>query len=603
MKKIYIILAVLMTAVLASCVKEQSFSDMTPIPENAIAFMLQNASTRSAASVAKPEKGITIPIEKTDCGEAFYLEETIEELNPTPATRGIPAYTVNVGKIYTTMGVYADAGSGNFQGEATFDRMDKAMYDRKDASEGQGWRFFHSYDGADPWPDETTDVDFYLIMPASPAGVTFTERAGKKIKFSYNTSEIATASAQKDLLFSQTTLTKEQHKGYLPNGAPVTMYHALTGIKFRTGHENTSETKTIITKVELVGLKDKGDCVIDLSATNPVQWSNLSTSIGSFSQEYENATYDPTLTDLTQNPDGTVGYTDAYDSDHKWDSDLIGTTWTSDSTSAVKNLNNKDGSLTFWIIPQKITADVQLKVTFRVKTKDTEEGKEITHTIRDFGSKLLAKNVEWKAGQLRTYTLMPRDIDVLIVDEMDGMTKSDLHVTNTGNVDEYVRIMVIGNWFDKDGNILVGYKTNGDPDAYTAEENAEMVTPWYREDPVYSTGFDSTFPGGRPLSTSNWKRGTGSYFYYTLPIGPGEKIGDTASATEALFQEYKLEESMVPDIYIPVTNSNIRVKAEGVHLVMEVVIQAIGTTKPDGSLYESCWAAWSAATGKEIKQK
>ena len=62
-----------------------------------------------------------------------------------------------------------------------------------------------------------------------------------------------------------------------------------------------------------------------------------------------------------------------------------------------------------------------MEVTFRVKTGDTPDGQEITHEI-DFG-KLLNEdrdsNVEWKAGQLRTYTLKPLDVDVDIFSFFD----------------------------------------------------------------------------------------------------------------------------------------------------------------------------------------
>ena len=34
------------------------------------------------------------------------------------------------------------------------------------------------------------------------------------------------------------------------------MYHALSAVKFRNGHANNSDTKTIIKKVEIIGLKD-----------------------------------------------------------------------------------------------------------------------------------------------------------------------------------------------------------------------------------------------------------------------------------------------------------------------------------------------------------
>ena len=50
MKKIIIFMAVLVAAVLVSCQKEQSFEGFTPLKEGDIAFVIQNASTKSDAS-------------------------------------------------------------------------------------------------------------------------------------------------------------------------------------------------------------------------------------------------------------------------------------------------------------------------------------------------------------------------------------------------------------------------------------------------------------------------------------------------------------------------------------------------------------------------
>ena len=138
---------------------------------------------------------------------------------------------------------------------------------------------------------------------------------------------------------------------------------------------------------------------------------------------------------------------------------------------------------------------------------------------------------------------------------------------------------------------MVGYISDG------TDGDDTMVEPWFREEPVYAAGFDETFAGGRPLASSHWKRGTGSYFYYDQVIGAGQQL----SGTEALFQHYELDEDMIPTIYIPVANQTTRVEAEGVHLVMEVVVQAIPTTV-DGEEVD-CWTAWSNAVGKEIKAK
>ena len=585
MKKIYIVMAVIAAAMLSSCEREKDFNELTPLGENSIAFTINNTGTRSMEAVSETsvQTGVSLEAGRASNGDVYFLEETIEELNPTLATRGTPAYTVNLGKLYSTMGVYAD---GKF-GDNAFVLTDEAMHANPNG--GDGWRYHHSYNGS-PWPDETTAVDFYLNMPASPTGVNITDRSNKQTKFAY--SSPLTGAAQQDILFAQTTLTKEQHDGYLPKGAPVMMYHALTGVKFRTGHKNDNPTKTIITKVVIKGLKSAGTATFTGS---DFEW-DVDETTANFSQEFTNQAWS-----AEAGVDGTVGTT----GNIVWNEDLSTTTWT--SAAADKNLNDKDGSLTFWFIPQEIDENVTMEVTFRVKTKDTQTGEEITHEIA-FGEKLnegRSENLVWKPGQLRTYTLKPYDVAVKIVDTMEGLKKSDLHVTNTGNVDEYVRMMVIGNWYGweteddmnsgKEPDIMVGYTTNG------ADGTNVMVEPWFREDPVYGQYFDDSFKGGHPADgREDWVRGTGSYFYFTEKIGAGTTLD---SATQALFQYYELPEDKIPEIFIPVATSNVRVPAWGVHLKMEIVVQAIGTTKPDGTEYDTCWAAWSAATGKTIKEK
>jgi len=608
MKKKYYMIAVLAAAALTSCVKEQLSSEVTPLGENAVAFVLGGTSTKSADAAQAQVTGLSFPVGTDDKGNNYYLQETIETLNPAPATKGAPAYTQNVGTLYTEMGVYAVGG--NFGTDpVTFSAQD--MYENPNG--GQGWRYSKEYSST-PWTDEDSVVDFYLNMPASPTGVTFTGRADKKITFDYKAPNIGVA--QQDLIFAQTSITKATHDGYLPKGAPVMMYHALTGIKFRSGSDNGGSTKTVITNVVISGLNDMGTCVVDVNATNEadrVIWSDLGMNLGSFSQDFTNPDYKEE--DGKNNPDGTVDYGE-YGEDS-----TFGESWY--AAAGNRNLNLEDGSQTFWLIPQDFAeltdeqaAAVTLQVTFRVKTPDTPNGTSITHTIKDFGTKLKAAAVNWRAGDLRTYTLDPKDVDVEIFDHMEGYVKSNLHVTNTGNVDEYVRMMVIGNWYgwlpDEDPEkdeptILVGYKT---------ETGDEMVDAWYREDPTFSTGFDyglsdRTFVGGRPVAGKNeWVRGTGSYFYYPHVIGAGIQLRPDA---EALFKNYTLDQSWIPTIWIPSVEGG-RVQAIGVHLVMECVIQAIGAPKKmeggeyvvdeDGNfVYETWQKAWSDATGETIEQK
>ncbi len=604
MKKIYIAMAVLATAALTSCQQEKPFNDLSPIGENGIAFTINGAaSTRAAEIGLNVQKGATIPVGSDEAGNAYYLEEEIMDLNPTgPATKGTPAYTVNVGKIYKNMGVKAD---GKF-GDTSFEVMD--WYDHMDEEQeinGKGWRYHHNYTG-DPWPDKTTPVDFYFRMPVEDTNREKLVSASKKTSFSYVSP--LKGSEQLDILFAHTSISKEKHNEFLPYGAPVTMYHALSGVKFRVGNDNTGATKTIITKVELSGLYASGDCEITFGNGNPtIDWKNLGTNNVTFEQGFENPTYDKDKG--KNNSDGTVSTTG--DTDHKWNSDLTGTTWT--SAAADNNLNDKDGSLTFWFIPQAMNDKVKLKVTFCIKTPDTagdNGGGVITHEI-ELGKGL--SGVKWEAGQLRTYTLVPKEVDVEIYDTMDGNTKSKLRVTNTGNVHEYVRMTFLGNWYDKDGNIVVGYTSDG------KDGKNEMVLPWYGAgypctDPTNPstidlsklnddsyTGpridpygyFDETFLLAKLGSDSKWVRASGGY-YYTEAIGPGTKLDPV---TQALFQSYTL--TSVPKIYVPSTEHDYRVEAEGVHLVMEVAVQAIyAPMNEDGTEETSTWKQeWYEATG------
>ena len=595
MKKIYIAMAVLATVALNSCVQEQSIDDLTPLGENDIAFYIPSSTSTRAETLSEAEHGITIPVGADNEGNPLYLEETIENLNPNATlTRGTPAYTKNVGKLYTTMGVYTDS---NNSGDATFSVMDDAMTENPNG--GEGWRYNHQYDGKfNPWEDEDTAADFYLRMPAEQGGVSNLTYSEKKISFDFI--PLSTAKDQEDLLFSQITLSKSEHDSYLPKGAPVMMYHALTGVKFRTNSDNSGTTKTIITKVKFTGLKGSGHCVFDGSNFT---WTTTTAPY----------TYTQTFTNPAYSQDAWVDGTIGNEGGTAWNADLIGTSWT--AAAADHNLNNSAGELTFWFIPQEITSAVKLEVTFCIKTPDTSGstgGGEFTHQI-DLGS-LINKDretpVKWEAGQLRTYTLDPKDVDVEIFDTMSGRSKTDLHVTNTGNVAEYVRMLVIGNWYgweteedlasyestgQPEPDILVGYKYAGNEtaDQIEAGDNINtMVNPWYREDDDYGQYFDDTFTKGKPTGTNKWLRGN-TGFYYPDPIGPGDKMDPQS---DALFKSYVWpSDRAFPTIYIPDPSSNVRRPAAGVHLIMEVAIQAISAVDSNGDPYDDCWAAWTAA--------
>ena len=166
MKKIYIIMAVLATAVMVSCEQEKSFND-EKIGKNTLVISMQGApSTRSMETAALIQKGETIRFENDENGETFLLEETIQDLNAAwmPATKGTPVYTENVGVLYEKMGVYV-GGSSNYD----FYSMDNSEGSTDGKMFEGGWRYAGEY----TWTKDADD--FYFWMPKTDNGITGTQ--------------------------------------------------------------------------------------------------------------------------------------------------------------------------------------------------------------------------------------------------------------------------------------------------------------------------------------------------------------------------------------------------------------------------------------------
>ena len=131
-----------------------------------------------------------------------------------------------------------------------------------------------------------------------------------------------------------------------------------------------------------------------------------------------------------------------------------------------------------------------------------------------------------------------------------------------------------------------------------------MIDSWFREgyngtDPYGE--FDESFPlahlsDQRDGVRGDWADASGG-FYYTLPIGPGAGVNQLQSATKDLFESYTV--TNVPTIYLAI-NDKTRIPAAGVHLRMEIVVQAIAvpTEIRDGVKKNVWWLqAWYDATG------
>ncbi len=547
------------------------------IGKNDIAFKLGSVQTKAASDdfAPVPQKVATF---KMDDGQSLVLEETVVSLNGGPDTKGTPAFTENVLDLYGTFSAIANPNSStNSLPDAEFEFDSSTNY----------WT--HHYYSGNVW--DKAPFKFYLRMPTSPAGVTsaYTYNDDGSIEFDYTSP--GTAAGQQDILFTYTELEDESK-----NGKEVVFYHALTGIKFSnffTNKEMDDRTvaKTIIKEVTLKGksekggFKNSGHCKVNSDGT--VTWSNLS----------GNATF---AISAGSAPNDTTNYKD---SQYGLDTLL-------NNKATARNINDADGSLTFWVVPQQfVDSTVMISVKFDIELVG-ENGTKTTYTDKVYEVSLGPRN--WTAGQLHTFTLKPLVVSVELEDHMDDdkFVKSNVRVDNTGNVFQYVRVNLVANWVgnvqtapnvydEEDDSILMGYindTKNGDE--YVSYE---MVEAWNDKDGKTNYGKftkltpkSTTVPAPEANVVNNWVR-YDKYYYYILPIGPDDSV------TDQLFEKYEVGPS--PEFWIP-DQWGVRRKAGNVHLIMDLMVQAIpAPVDADGNVLDNTDGqgyirAWVKALGK-----
>lgn len=568
MKKIYIALAVLAAAALTSCEKERSHNDLN-LDANSIAFTLQGAAkTRTAESGVVSSQYLPVKIDLD--GRTYSLEETVVRMDSevSPATKGTPAYTSNVSTLYGSFNALAHvAGSSTVAIPDGAFQYDSGVWVQKYAT--------------DPWANGES-LFFYMRMPASPAGVSnlvYGSPAEGKISFNYTSPE--TAAEQQDILFAGRPLTKSQYvANYEHVGAPVLFHHALTGVKFAIGNDDDdiAANQVKITKVEFSGLYGQGSCVVtprkeagqaDYEDNETGDYSSgdgstvVWTTSGAITNTYS-ATFnaDGTTVDFTSGSFENMGsYPDSFS-----------------AAGNTKNLNDGDATQTFWLIPQAMTDDVKLAITF------SYGGTTKTFAI-DFGEVLAAKNVVWKAGEIRTYSLRVNDVNVKIEDELVteqglsesgitlyGGTKSNVVITNTGNTDAYIRAAIVGQWVDENDNPVFSFT-----DFTDLSHLIKDVDSWYMDQFVTEARTFGTFSGlvGYNADYSgDWVKGDDGYYYYKKVVPAGESI----PSTDPLFESFTVNINNIPQI-------RLAGQLQQVHLMLDVATQAISAKRLDGSNY------------------
>lgn len=623
MKKIllYAFAFVAASAVFSACeMEELSGSGYVPAEDEIMFAFGKGTATKSSDRSVQSNilRKAVYPISNdVETGTQLYLEETVTSLDGVasfvniPETKGTPIYTENVGeydeyKAFNLIG-YAAGTSTVKLGDTPFN-----YFEKQSSEEGNLYRY-KARIAEDP--KTLGNVRFFMRMPVAhldgpnvekeedwswTSGSAYTPASGT-ITFNYNSPQGNDAAKnQKDILFASKVIDMSKYDS--KKGEDIEFFHALTAVKFRVGNDNAGDTKTIIKKVEFSGLKSNGTCTMVFGADgNPtsVRWQPVGGS-GDFIQEFAYTEHQVNTYDYS----GNEGF---------------GSTFYSAEYANTQNLNNADGEYTFWFIPQTISDNVTLKVWFAVDTEFSHV--EDCHTI-NFGrdSKQNKGNgspvdIVWEPGHLITYTLKPNKVGVDITDDYSGAVKSNVCVTNTGNVHEYIRLAIIGNWCNASGDITSGYtsKVMTNFEQFPIWDLNSEINGTYSGAPSGFTTYGKFENFATKIANSGWIQGKDGYFYYSKPIGPGvsvESEGDEESGegggegssdqaeshTTPIFTKYEVEKD--PIMYLPVYPYVKREQID-VHLEMILSVQAIlapgtstesaGFTPAAGTSYLTEW--------------
>lgn len=501
-----------------SCVHEpNSKTDDGPVAPGRLILSIGGDATLTRATASSPQTIAAIPISEPgdelgvslSCSvsslDDYYFPESVE-----PETKGAPIYTETfkfnqLSSIPFTWTTGAPASDGSLPTISNAEDVNAHLY---------------TYDN-----DPAKNLVLFLSAPAaaeSLAGVSNVSRTCASdativyngvTAFDYESPTEATA--QKDILFTSKTVPAGT-KGRVD----VLFYHALAGVKFKSenARREGSTPITTIESVTITKLKYKGHCTVtptydqnpgvDKSAA-VAKWTNVASDTKDFS-----------ISGL-----GIVNNTTQFPSSTKFE----GETGQADTALGQYNINDSNFEHTFMFVPQTTTADVELTIVYHLGT----------NTTKKYTRKVSFKDQTWEAGKLYTYTLAANHVGVLVEDNLDETqkVKQNLAITSTGNVDEYIRAAIVGNWFD-------------------THSPAQVVCPWS------GGATEGSFVG---MNSTDWiysdpAEGGDGFYYYIYKVRPGEETRD-------LFTTFTVGACPMP-LY-----------ATSAHLEMEILAQAIDASK------------------------
>lgn len=327
-----------------------------------------------------------------------------------------------------------------------------------------GWALENTYN----WINNT-DLTFWSIAPLADDGADYSniEFADdhKSFTMDYALPEVSSNASdavnQKDLVVSyQTKKVSFNTSGSTSDDGKVSLkfYHALSAIKFDLSEIPSEMT---ITKISLKNVSGEGTCTVTLSSGIPAfEWDDLGTANNTYSQAYS----------------------------------------AGDFTSNVVSAGSEK---IYMMIPQPFL-DGRTKISIEYTSTKISGTHALSAYLYNNNKKSGVHGTGWSAGKIYTYKLsdVSTKLGVNVDDIVDTNIKSGLEITNASNVKCFVRVLMMGDWYDTNSRIYKGWdETQG------------------------------TFTG---KNTTDWTKGSDGFWYYKHPVD----VGETIPSAKELFTTY-----------------------------------------------------------------
>lgn len=540
---------------------EPSTDPSTGGKTNAITLAIGgNEDTKASGKKARAVVTDMIPLNTEEGETPTFLEESVISLddvyyNSAVDTKGHPMYTENFADQFERFGGVAyqfEKGSGSatpasVSGLTKFNGVKDEFY-LSSAKTAKPLIYKYEFEG-DHWPKGVGNLLFFMSAPTQVAGSLkggvqsldyyYHNVSGKDagvIEFAYKTPDAA--ADQTDILFTSKVL---DHAAYGPDydsskqTAAILFYHALAGVKFKAG--NFNDGVTTITKITISGIKNEGTCTI-MPQYDADGYVNGTSNAGATTAKSK------TVSTWGDTPKGSGTYTIGNGTDaisiSSAPSDMFPSSfYGGDKKLGDNNLMDSDFNNVFFFIPQE-TEGAKVKINYTIKRKASAS--EASAAVDGYITESYEKEIDfsgrkWYAGELYTYTITAKDLDVYITDQMasSNQTKTDVEVINTGNIEAYMRVAVVANWFDDhtEANLVGKVITN---DSWT--NNVSI--------------------------NSNWMLGSDGFYYYKYKVKGGAKT------TYPIFDSYT-----TPDLPLIDPKDSSKGSKSGLHLEMDLAVQAV----------------------------